>query len=327
MLLASLALALLVSPQAQPKESKEDVARKEETSKVWDNLGVMRRMLSRQIGARHDKICANPSPKGEDGDAARTDVVTTGGDGEQTVARAYLDSRNLTMFDSSISTDAEYVPGLAAIFSLTVPVKVEMVESEPAKDDARKPSETKNADDEAWDKLARGDDTSWDSTLRTLSGKGGKARNEPRRELRYDDAAVKALKETLADTLARFGSRLGCGRGERIVVVARLTAGGLVNAPTAKGDDAPNEVTTLGDPNLWRGHRYASSNLLSTTLYGAAASSSTRRIVIQTSADDVRAYKSGDLERDELLKKMRIDDFNTAAAPAGTIVNTWGSAK
>jgi hypothetical protein len=327
MLLASLALAFLVSPQAQPKEpkeSKEEVARKEkeEVAKVWDNLGVMRRLLSRQIGAHRDRICSNPPPKGEDGDA-RADVVTKNGDGDETVARSYLDARNLTIFDSSISADAEYAPGLAAVFSLTVPVKVEVVESEPSKDDARKPSESKNADDEAWDKLARGDEVSWEAPTRTLTSKGGKTRNEPHRELRYDDAAVKALKETLFDTLARFGSKLGCGHGERIVVVARLTTGGVVNAPTAKGGDAPTEVTTLGDPFVWRGNRYPSM-----ALYGTGGSASTRRIVIQMSADDVRAFKNGDLERDELLKKTRIDDFNSAAAPGGAIVNTtWGSAR
>jgi hypothetical protein len=325
MLLASLALAFLVSPQAQPKEpkeSKEDVAKKEEVAKVWDNLGVMRRLLSRQIGAHRDRICSNPAPKGEDGDA-RVDVVTKNGDGDESVARSYLDARNFTILDSSIATDAEYAPGLAAVFSLTVPVKVELVESEPSKDDARKPSESKNSDDEAWERAAHGDEVAWESTLHTLSGKGGKARNEPHRELRFDDAAVKALKETLFDTLARFGSKLGCGHGERIVVVARLTTGGIVNAPTAKGGDAPTEVTTLGDPVLWRGNRYPS-----TSVYGTASSASTRRIVIQMSADDVRAFKNGDLERDELLKKTRIDDFNAAAAPGGAIVNTtWGSAR
>jgi len=294
---------------------------------VWDNLGVMRRMLSRQIVARRDRISSNPVPKGDDDEATRADVVTTGSDGEQTVTRSYLDARSFTILDSSIATDAEYVPGLAAVFSLSVPVKVELVQSDPAKDDARKPSETKNADDEAWDKLARGDEVSWESPMRTLSGKGGKARNEPHRELRFDDAAVKALKETLVDTVARFGSRLGCGHGERIVVVARLTTGSVVNAPAAKGGDAPTEVTTLGDPNLWRGSR-SSTVPLTSALYGAAAATSTRRIVIQMSADDVRAFKNGELERDELLKKTRIDDFNAAAAPGGAIVNTtWGSAK
>jgi hypothetical protein len=329
MLLASLALAFLVSPQAQPKEpkeTKEEVARKEkeEVAKVWDNLGVMRRLLTRQIGAHRDRICSNPAPKGEDGDA-RVDVVTKNGDGDESVARSYVDARNLTIFDSSIATDAEYAPGLAAVFSLTVPVKVELVESEPSKDDARKPSESKNADDEAWDKLARGDESVIDADARALRllSRGGKAHNEPHRELRYDDAAVKALKETLFDTLARFGSKLGCGHGERIVVVARLTTGGVVNAPAAKGGDAPTEVTTLGDPFAWRGNRYPSM-----ALYGTGSSASTRRIVIQMSADDVRAFKNGDLERDELLKKTRIDDFNSAAAPGGAIVNTtWGSAR
>lgn len=326
MLLASLALALFAFPQSSVKESVKE-PKAEETPKVWDNLGVMRRMLTRQIGARRDKISSNPAPKSADGDEVRTDNgrVVDGYGGS--VAKAYTEARDYTVFDGSVNADSEYVPGLAAIFSLTVPVKVQLVESEPAKDEAHKPAETKNADDEAWDKLARGDETSSTATLRFLSvGKGGQARNEPQRELRYDDAAVKALKETLFDTLARFGSRLGCAHGERIVVVARLTAGSVVNLPPAKGGDA-SEVKGAGDYDVWRSGRIGPAGTL-LHAFSASTTNSTRRIVIQVSADDVRAFKNGDLDRDELLKKTRIDEFNSAATPGlNSFMPTWGETK
>ncbi len=318
MLLASLALALLAVPQTAVKESKGD-----DTPKVWDNLGVMRRVLVRQIEARRDKIWTNPAPKGEDGDG-RADVGK-GADGDESVAKAFLDARTLSSFssfDGSLSTDAEYVPGLAAVFSLSVPVKVELVETEPSKDDGRKPSETKNADDEAWDRVARGEDGGWENQIRVLGGKGVKARNEPHREFRYDDAAVKALKETLFDTVARFGSKLGCAHGERIVVVARLSAGSVVNAPAAKGDIP--EAKGAADNDVWRANRYGQTAVLYNALNGAAPGQ-VRRLVMQVSADDVRAFKNGDLERDELLKKTRFDEFNSAAAPTGlqySVVNT-----
>jgi hypothetical protein len=317
MLLASLALALLAFPQAAPKDSKGD-----EAPKVWDNLGVMRRMLTRQIGAKRDKISTFPAPKSEDGDAARTDGAK-GADGDETVANAWLSARDYTLVEGAINADSEYVPGLAAVFSLTVPVRVQLVDAEPGKDESHKPSETKNSDDEAWDRLARGDEVSSDP-LRFLrdfnTGKGGKAAAQPHHELRFEDAAVKTLKETLFDTLARFGSKLGCAHGERVVVVARLTAGAVVNEPSSKGDDAPEDK---GQPsnNFSRGGRYSESSN-SHTYLAMNGSGPSRRIVIQVSADDLRAFKSGDLERDELLKKTRIEEFNVNAAPSGSTYTT-----
>jgi hypothetical protein len=314
MLLASLALALLAFPQAAPKESKGD-----EAPKVWDNLGVMRRMLTRQIGAKHDKISSFPAPKSEDGDAAHADGAKNG-DGDETVANAWLSARDYTRIEGQINADAEYVPGLAAVFSLTVPVRVQLVDAEPGKDEAHKPSETKNSDDEAWDRLARGDEASSDPLRFLNTGKGGKAAAQPHHELRFEDAAVKTLKETLFDTLARFGSKVGCAHGERVVIVARLTAGAVVNEPSSKGDDAP--VTKVsGSDNLWRSQRFGPSG--SSSLYLAMnGSGPSRRIVIQVSADDLRAFKNGDLERDELLKKTHIEEFNVAAAPSGSTYTT-----
>jgi hypothetical protein len=315
MLLASLALALFAFPQTAPKESKTDDA-----PKVWENLGVMRRMLARQLAAHREKISTNPAPKAEERDGDGRVDGAKGADGDESVARSYLE--RVSYADGSLGSDAEYVPGLAAVFSVSVPVKVQIVETEPAKDEGRKPSETKNADDEAWDRVARGDEVSWDLTMRALSGKNVKAQSEPQRELRYDDAAVKALKETLFDTVARFGSKLGCGHGERIVVVARLTAGNVVNAGANKGD-----VVELRNGNELDYFRSGNGGPQNVYTVASNRMATTRRVVMQVSADDVRAFKSGDLDRDELLKKTRFDEFNTAAAPAATYYPTWNAAK
>jgi hypothetical protein len=326
MLLASLALALLAFPQASYPQSAVKESKGDEAPKVWDNLGVMRRMLTHQIGAKRDKITSFPAPKSEDGDAAHADGAK-GADGDETVANAWLSARDYTQIEGVINADSEYVPGLAAVFSLTVPVRVQLVDSEPGKDEARKPSETKNSDDEAWDRLARGDEVSSDP-LRFLrdfnTGKGGKSAAQPHHELRFEDAAVKTLKETLFDTLARFGSKLGCAHGERVVVVARLTAGAVVNAPSGKGDDAPVTKVSVSD-NLWRSQRFGPSGSSSSYVV-MNGSGPSRRIVIQVSADDLRAFKSGDLERDELLKKTRIEEFNVNATPSGFTYTTPSTA-
>jgi hypothetical protein len=329
MLLASLAIALLQGP---PSAAPAD----DGAGKVWENLDVMRRMLVRQIGAKRDAISAAPRPAddvdvftkdkegrilsvGRNRDAGADNVPEKPTD--DTVTNSYLRLRNASWFESSVASEAEYVPGLAAIFSVTVPVKVRLVTPEPKRGEAKKPAETKNADDEAWEKVARGGDDPVDRHVKSLLGQGGKAQDEPNRELKFDDAAVKTLKETVADTVARFGSRVGLGHGERLAVVVKLLAGSVVDEGDAKtgakkgevADDEPaNRFDNFGNPSVIRDGR-----LYSTFTGNGSVTIAARRFVLQVSADDLRAFKAGDLERDELLRKMRIEEF---VVPNNTIV-------
>jgi hypothetical protein len=344
MLLASLALAFLTTPQAAPAADDGPV-------KTWENVDVMRRMLVRQIGAKHDAISVAPK-KSDDGDE---DTVVTTRDGKvtsahrrpddgstaentpdkpvETVAGAFTRARNFTYYESSLPSNAEYAPGLGAIVSVTVPVRVRLVTPEPKSADAKKPAETRNADDEAWEKLARGDDGRVDRRLNQLLGADGKSKDEPQRELRYEEAAVKALKETVVDTVARFGGRLGLSRGERLAVVVTLSAGGVVreedegSGGDKKGGSGKREAAVdesflkdFGIPAV--GDRSSGGDyFLRTDLAGNVltldrrTTLSGRRLVFQVSGDDLRAHKAGDLERDELARKMRIEEFTL---PAGS---------
>jgi hypothetical protein len=336
MLLASLAIAFLAGPQAAPPPAADGA------TKVWDNLDVMRRMLVRQIGAKRDLISAAPKPA-DDGEVVTTKdgkvlSVTRGGGAngsagttapldnlpeklDDSVAGNFMRTRYTNWFENSIGSEAEYVPGLAAIFSVNVPVKVRIVTLDAVPPDVKKPSETKNADDEAWEKVARGTDDPVDRHVKSLLGQGGKGQDEPRRELKFDDAAVKALKETVADTVARFGSRVGLGHGERLAVVIKLQAGSVVGDGDEKPDEKRGEVIpdepvnrfdTFGNPGVIRDGRIYSTFTGNNNVTIAA-----RRFVLQVSADDLRAFKAGELERDELFRKMRIEEF---VVPNGTVI-------
>jgi hypothetical protein len=338
MLLASLAIAFLTGPQSAPPT--EDGA-----GKVWDNLDVMRRMLVRQIGAKHDAISAAPKPADE------AEVVTRDGKlvsrnkagggvgyvlpdnvpeksaGDDSVAGEFLRTRNNSWlsFENAIGSESEYVPGLAAIFSLSVPVKVRVVTVEPKAPEAKKPAEAKNSDDEAWDKLARGGDDPVDRHVKTLLGQGGKGSDEPQRELKFDDAALKALKETVVDTVARFGGRVGLAHGERLAVVVKLQVGRIVN----DGDDSPRKGEVHTGDNVVEyydatGGRNPDSFGNAMVYANGRLGSVARRIVLQVSADDLRAFKSGDLDRDDLVKKMRLEEFTVpTGANAGNNPFNW----
>lgn len=335
MLLASLAFAFLTAPQTPPAENDGPV-------KTWENLDVLRRMLVRQIGAKHDAISAAPRHR-DDGDGdGDLDVFSTR-DGKVTSAAHVTDSggettdkpsdqprsdslantftrvRYQNWYEATLGSDAEYAPGLGAIIGVTVPVKVRLVTAEPKTADAKKPAETKNADDEAWERLARGDD-SLDRRVKQLIGADGKLKDEPRREFRYEDAAVKALKETVVDTISRFGSRLGLAHGERLAVVVTLSAGSVVREGDG-GNEKKNEpvVSDDGPTTIYFDGR--GDNRL---LYEGRIALAGRRFVLQVSGDDLRAHRGGDLDRDELLRKMRIEEFTLpASSTAGSSNYSW----
>jgi hypothetical protein len=303
----------------------------------------MRRMLVRQIAAKRDAISAAPR-KGDDDDGE----VTVTRDGRlasvnrrsdsgagapdntpdkpatDTVADTFTRARNYSYYESTLGSSDEYAPGLGAILSVTVPVKAHLVTTEPRSADARKPAETKSADDEAWDKVARGEDASVERRVKMLVGADGKEREETQRELRYDEAAVKALKETVVDTIARFGGRVGLGHGERLAVVVTLSAGSIVRegdgggsgekkGKAVKGEAAAGDGTVEGRSGVadFMYFNDAGSNAL---MFGGRTMVPGRRIVFQVSGDDLRALRNGDLERDDLVRKTRIEEFAVPGA-------------
>ena len=340
MLLASLVLAFLTGPQAAPAADDGAV-------KTWDNLDVLRRMLVRQIAAKHDAINAAPRKSDDKDGDGDSDVVSSrdgrvvsagrradGGAGTadngsdksmETVTGAFTRARNYQYYESSLASNGAYAPGLGAIVNVTVPVKAHVVTVEPKSADAKKPPETKSADDEAWERLLRGDD-GVSRRVDWLLDADARGKEKPRRELRYDDASVKALKETVIDTVARFGAHLGLGRGERLAIVVTLSTGNVVHEGDGGGGDKKSEpakgevVTDSGALEYFSrsGGAYDSIVLDSRTITAG------RRFVLQVSGDDLRAHKAGDLERDELVRKIRIDEFTySASSISGSNNFTW----
>lgn len=340
MLLAALAFTLLASPQSAPASAPTSAAPAAAADdggavKTWENLDVFRRMLLRQIGAKHDAISTAPK-KDDDGEvdvftprdgrvASETRVTDGNGVGAgtdkspdkpslDTVANAFTRARNSSWYETTLGSNAEFAPGLGAIIGVTVPVKVRIVTSEPKGAEAKKPADTKNPDDEAWERLARGDDSA-DRHVRQLLGSDGKGKEEPRRELRFDDAAVKALKETVVDTVSRFGSRLGLGHGERLAIVVSLTAGSVVGDGSSAGAEKKNEpVGNFAPANTILYFQSQGESVYGLNGFDRRTVLPGRRFVVQVSGDDLRAHKSGDLDRDELLRKMRIEEFTLPAA-------------
>ena len=338
MLLASLALAFLIGPQAAPAADDGPV-------KTWENVDVLRRMLVHQIGAKHDAISSAPK-KGEEKEAeGDLDVFTR--DGKvvsrghrfesgagtadntpdkpmETVAGAFTRARNYTYYESSLASNGSFAPGLGAIVSVTVPVRVRLVTAEPKSADAKKPAETKSADDEAWERLARGEEGNVDRRVEMLLGADGKGKERPRQELRYDDAAVKALKETVIDTLARFGGRLGLAHGERLAIVVTLSVGSIVRdedggeggekkGKPAKGDVVAGE-TMVEYPSANVDFTYRGDVVSNSMVLDSRTTAPGRRYVLQVSGDDLRAHQAGELERNDLVRKIRIEEYTLPAS-------------
>jgi len=305
MLLPSLMLALALAPQDRAESKSDDLRER------FENVDTMRRMLVQQIQDHRDAISRVPRAADDEADG-KDDRGRAAGN---TLADTFVRTRNNYVFDAPIGSDSNYVPGLAAIFNVDVPIKVRIVDIEPDKDEAKKPAETRSGDDEAWEKVANAHGTNAAGFWGQVT-KEGKRDETPRQVLRFDPAALKALKETLVDTVARFGGRIGLAHGERIAVVAKLTSGQLIRdesgeetredrARAANGLVDSGGASYVTDPN--------SNRLLWALSRGGASTTLARRLILQASADDLRAYRDGDLGRDELLRKIRIDEYDLPA--------------
>jgi hypothetical protein len=256
---------------------------------------------------------------------------------------------------------ADYVPGLAAVFGLTVQLRTEWVEeSKEEKDESEVPSAPKKSkDDEDWEALSQ-PEVSWlryREFLGTRTTKDLVGRMLMPRRRRFAPSAVDALEKTLLDTIWRFGHRLELARGERMALVVRVQAppraglgarnwlhdsgrsllkAGKANAAYTEllgvagsgggstgtgvpaggaqdeggGQEAGRGGTGVAAGGVQYGDYDSDGDLdLYVALDGTAVPPAPFRLVIQVSAEDLKAFRAGDLDREDLAKRTRVQTF------------------
>jgi hypothetical protein len=313
-----IALASL-QQETRPKSAEPKTP---DVPKAFAQLPTMQRMLSQKL---HDKrleigpeVPAQNVPRG--GGAGGS----AGGGGLGSGAPAADPTNSVaTDFYSRLAgygvvgnTHAEYVPGLAAIFSLDVAVRTEVAE----------PPKSKKNEDETKSAAKSDDDAAWEAVSRNESQDAAKRLMDLAREneahaasLRFAQGSVDVMERTILDTIWRFGHKLELEHGERLAVVVEVqparplntgnwlwsqAAGGgsSVGAGAAEGAAGGGEGT-VADPNVATANRFTLSALFNATLPPSY------RMVVQVSADDLAAFHAGTLERDELAKRTRIQRF------------------
>jgi hypothetical protein len=305
-MLSSCALSLaLVCQQPAATEMPPDVA------KPFTQLETMRRMLTRKIEEKRVAIVGDEAAD----ERAPENVAGLGG------GNVTRDLMNSFGGQTVVSSRADYIPGLAAIFDLTVNVRAELVEEE-EKPATEKPRASKNADDEVWEEVARSD-SEWRTLQSVLNDRN--ADKGPRKHFRFAPGSVDALKSTVMDTIWRFGNRLELERGERLAVVVEMRGGGRYArnvygtwpadpaAPANKGSAAPATD-----------HAAASELLQLRTLGYAvegAGAPTAAHVVFQVSAEDLKAWRNGEIDRDDMAKRTRVQSF--VAPTGGATSYTW----
>jgi hypothetical protein len=193
-----------------------------------------------------------------------------------------------------VTTHAEFVPGIGTIVSARVPVRCELVASESATSVETAPSATLPTDEE-WEAAAEGREP---AAGRGMAGEWLRnAAPAPQRTLRYDDAALAAVKRTVLDAAWRFGGKLELARGERLAVVVEVrpavTPAQLLRDEYSRQDS----LTPFGDERAYE--------LLKSAAQAAGpagtpiATPATKRLIVVMTAEDLKSFRAGDVEPQE----------------------------
>jgi hypothetical protein len=321
-MLAHCLLPFLIS---QAPEAAKPAEAPPEAPKAYAHLDTMSRMLQKRIEEKREELLG-----ARDAANARASRLGTVGQGADSGSVTNDLLRYAWSTPSVTTSNSDYVPGLAAIFSLRVPVRTEWVEEEKQGETETPKPASRSDDDEAWDEVARPTvNTSLAQGLSTwrgsrnleLAAKGG-------RKSRLSPAAVDALKKTVLDTIWRFGARLELERGERLAVVVEVQGAGRPGA-ALHGDNRTREGVGSADDG-WSasddgapggggaselpGFGVLNGGSLALGDYVSGTTAPGLRIVIQVAAEDLKAYRDGELDREDLPKKTRLRSFPIAAS-------------
>ncbi|MSR45666.1 MAG: hypothetical protein EXS13_01130 [Planctomycetes bacterium] len=222
------------------------------------------------------------------------------------MTNAFLNAQN----HLSSSSHAEFVPGIGAVLSATVAVRCDFVAAEPSNPAAAKPTPALDAFAEAeWNAAATGDPTEseWVRAARSWDAES------PVRQFAFDPAALGSLKQAALDTAWRFGAKLEFARGEKLAIVVVATPSvsqqqvlsGYVTQ--SNGNPVPGAVVGLA----------GASEPPVATLFGRLGRTSrqaqlpdSKRLVILISSEDLKAFRSGDVEPQE-MESACSGDFGT----------------
>jgi len=284
----------------------------------YAQLETMRRMLHRQIESRRGAILGAPDARASRrATSFRPDPsrVTLRAGEYGPVTDALLDVYATAAISRS---QAEYVPGLAAIFSLKVPVRTEWAD-DPKPEDAGTPAAAASSDDEAWEAVARGeakgDGRGYVGWVQSLSSQ--RPRDRAARRLRFNAEAIDALRSTILDTMWRFGHRLELGRGERLAVVVEVEAAPRARTAVSYSDAPVDPAGATFDPaTLPSVTDFDGAGDLDLFLAGApgAVAPPPFRLVFQVSADDLTARRSAAPGQDgKFAGRISVQAFAMAA--------------
>ena len=311
-----LALPLLVFAFCQAAPPKPPTAAAQEIPRPFARLETMRRMLQKRVEENRGEILGPSEPVTWTDDAGRLRFralgryLNQGPVQDSGPVTSDLIYNSLTTASVS-SSHAEYVPGLAAIFSLTVPVRTEPVEPSKEEETEVPSPPTANEDDAAWESVERGE-TTVDPDRYYFGDLDARVVRQSRvwqaqTKLRFAPAAIEALQKTLIDTLWRFGNKLELERGERLAVVVEVQAAprSPFSSLTPSGMSLNGGVTdSAGQPVNGAAIQYFAAPPILPASF---------RIVIQVSAEDLKAYREGNLDAASLATRTRVRTYAMAA--------------
>lgn len=218
-----------------------------------------------------------------------------------------------------LTSHAEFVPELGAVVSLTVPVRCEWLAPEPGAPAAAKREPALPTDAE-WEAAASGQQPP-SQLAEFLAGRRGGADAAARR-FKFADDALAALKRSVLETAWRFGGKLELGRGEKLAIVVQASPaldsnqalygwqpGGFGDADSSPFGMAGGPASTNRPFNATGGPAATPEELFKQLAWrtGPIVPPAVKRLIVVISAEDLRAYRAGDVDQSELGAACRGD--------------------
>jgi len=273
----------------------------------WQRVETLRMLLEQKL--RDQAPAIGPKPltldrygRGAQPGAAKEDPApeqeTGANDRLPKMADRFNDGvwQNLLQAQSNFAVrgHGEFVPGLGAVLSFTVPVRCDFVPPTDEKTTDKK-APKKSDDDAEWDAVASGrqrtptEDQWRAAAMETLDAR------LPKGSFVLSPDALAALKKCALDTAWRFGAKLELARGERlaIVVVAEPTPGAeqRFSGWYPQGGSYP----TAGDGSVELPLLYWS--------FGRGMAPElppVKRLVVVVTSEELKSYRAGDVDSGEL---------------------------